>query len=127
MNTSYRCFGVTEAVPIPMQGLSFSSSPYFSCILFITFSNLLHCISSFLSLSFGTPLFSLPHLVFHHLIVLSHFSLLSLHFLFSFFQIRASFSHVRNNGFIFRLVLSCMMVFYFFCTKTNQKIRPFCS
>ena len=37
MKTTYRYFGVIPAVPIAMQGLSFSSSPYFSCILFITF------------------------------------------------------------------------------------------
>ena len=55
----------------------------------------MHCISSFLFLSFGTPLFSLPRLVFHHLIVLSPFSLLSLHFLFSFFQ--------KSSIFIFKL------------------------
>ena len=154
MKTSYWCFGVTKAVPIPMQGLSFSSSFYFSCILFITFSNLLHCISSFLSLSFGTSLFSLPRLVFHHLTVLSHFSLLSLHFLFSFFQIRASFSHVRNKGFIFGLVRHVWWYFTFFAQKqtksfdlfvhkhcllfvfglvcryddiSSHKVRPFCS
>ena len=53
------------------------------------------CLACFLSLSFGTPLFSLPRLVFHHLTVLSPFSLLSLHFLFSFFQ--------KSSIFIFKL------------------------
>ena len=33
----------------------------------------------------------------------------------------------KKQGLRFWLGSSCMMVFYFFRTKTNQKLRPFCS